>query len=153
MTASGCVCLRVFVPKNVPTLVICSTDNPRLGGRCLDQWVAVAGFVAVAIVVPVGMLAAAKLLAVRAKSNSKLKTMTYECGEEPEGGAWLQFHPRYSLVALVFVLFDIEAVFLFPWALTIEELGGLAIVDMLIFVLVLLLGWGYALRKGALKWQ
>jgi NAD(P)H-quinone oxidoreductase subunit 3 len=119
----------------------------------LDQWVATAGFVAVAIVVPVGMLVAAKLLAVRARTTSALKTMTYECGEEPEGGAWLQFHPRYYLVALVFVLFDIEAVFLFPWALAIEELGGLAIVDMLIFVLVLLLGWGYALRKGALKWQ
>jgi NAD(P)H-quinone oxidoreductase subunit 3 len=119
----------------------------------LDQWVAAAGFIAVAIAVPVGMLVAAKLLAVTAKSNSKLKAMTYECGEEPEGGAWLQFHPRYYLVALVFVLFDIEAVFLFPWALTIKELGGLAIVDMLIFVLVLLLGWGYALRKGALKWQ
>jgi len=124
-----------------------------LGGRYLDQWVAVAGFVAVAIVVPVSMLVAAKLLAVTARSNSKLKRMTYECGEEPEGGAWLQFHPRYYLVALVFVLFDIEAVFLFPWALAIKELGGLAIVDMLIFVLVLLLGWGYALRKGALKWQ
>jgi NAD(P)H-quinone oxidoreductase subunit 3 len=119
----------------------------------LDQWVAAAGFVAVAIVVPLGMLVAAKLLAVTAKSNSKLKHMTYECGEEPEGGAWLQFHPRYYLVALVFVLFDIEAVFLFPWAISIKELGGLAIVDMLIFVLVLLLGWGYALRKGALNWQ
>jgi NAD(P)H-quinone oxidoreductase subunit 3 len=137
-------------------LLIC--DFERLGtggsgGRSLVEWVAVAGFVAVAIIVPVGMLVAAKLLAVTAKSSSKLKTMTYECGEEPEGGAWLQFHPRYYLVALVFVLFDIEAVFLFPWALAIEELGGLAIVDMLIFVLVLLLGWGYALRKGALKWQ
>ena len=119
----------------------------------MDQWIAAAGFVAVAIIVPVSMLVAAKLLAVTAKSSSRLKTMTYECGEEPEGGAWLQFHPRYYLVALVFVLFDIEAVFLFPWALAIKELGGLAIVDMLIFVLVLLLGWGYALRKGALKWQ
>jgi NAD(P)H-quinone oxidoreductase subunit 3 len=128
-------------------------DTGVLGERRLDQWVAAAGFVAVAIIVPVSMLVGAKLLAVTAKSSSKLKTMTYECGEEPEGGAWLQFHPRYYLVALVFVLFDIEAVFLFPWALAIEELGGLAIVDMLIFVLVLLLGWGYALRKGALKWQ
>jgi len=119
----------------------------------LDQWIAAAGFVAVAIAVPAGMLIAAKLLAVTARSDSKLKAMTYECGEEPEGDAWLQFHPRYYLVALVFVLFDIEAVFLFPWALTIDELGGLAIVDMFIFVLILLLGWGYALRKGALKWQ
>ncbi len=119
----------------------------------MDEWVAAAGFFAIAVAVPVGMLVAAKLVAVTARSHSKLKHMTYECGEEPEGGAWLQFHPRYYLVALVFVLFDIEAVFLFPWALAIEELGGLAIVDMLIFVLVLLLGWGYALRKGALKWQ
>ena len=119
----------------------------------MDQWLAAAGFLVVAIAVPMGMLGAAKLLAVKPKSDSRLKTMTYECGEEPEGDAWLQFHPRYYLVALVFVLFDIEAVFLFPWALAIEELGGVAIVDMLIFVLVLLLGWGYALRKGALKWQ
>jgi NADH:ubiquinone oxidoreductase subunit 3 (subunit A) len=107
----------------------------------------------VAIVVPAGILGVARLLAVRARSNSPLKTMTYECGEEPEGDAWIQFHPRYYIVALVFVLFDIEAVFLFPWALAIEELGGIAIVDMLIFVLILLLGWGYALRKGALTWQ
>ncbi len=119
----------------------------------MDKWVSAAGFLSIAIVVPLGMLVAAKLLAVTAKSHSELKAMTYECGEEPEGGAWLQFHPRYYLVALVFVLFDIEAVFLFPWAIAIQELGGLAIVDMLIFVLVLLLGWGYALRKGALKWQ
>ena len=119
----------------------------------MEQWAAAAGFFVIAIIVPMGMVFAAWLLAVKAKSHSKLKTMTYECGEEPEGGAWLQFHPRYYLVALVFVLFDIEAIFLFPWALTIGELGGLAIVDMLIFVLVLLLGWGYALRKGALKWQ
>jgi len=119
----------------------------------LDEWVAAAGFFAIAVAVPVGMLVIAKLVAVTAKSSSKLKPMTYECGEEPEGGAWLQFHPRYYLVALVFVLFDVEAVFLFPWALAIDALGGLAIVDMLVFVLVLLLGWGYALRKGALKWQ
>jgi len=119
----------------------------------LEQWAAAAGFFLVAIIVTSGMVFGAWALAVKSKSDSKLKKMTYECGEEPEGDAWLQFHPRYYLVALVFVLFDIEAIFLFPWALTIGELGGLAIVDMLIFVLVLLLGWGYALRKGALNWQ
>ena len=119
----------------------------------MGQWLATAGFMVVAIVVPAGILGVARLLAVRARSNSPLKTMTYECGEEPEGDAWIQFHPRYYIVALVFVLFDIEAVFLFPWALAIEELGGIAIVDMLICVLILLLGWGYALRKGALTWQ
>jgi NADH-quinone oxidoreductase subunit A len=57
------------------------------------------------------------------------------------------------VVALVFVLFDVEAVFLFPWALSIRSVGGLAIFDMAIFILILLIGWLYALRKGALKWQ
>ena len=58
-----------------------------------------------------------------------------------------------GVVALLFVLFDVEAVFLFPWALNIRALGEVALVDMFIFVGILLLGWLYALRKGALKWQ
>ncbi|MGC4064559.1 MAG: NADH-quinone oxidoreductase subunit A [Polyangiaceae bacterium] len=62
-------------------------------------------------------------------------------------------HPRYYVVALIFVLFDVEAVFLFAWALVIDELGLFAIFDMFVFVGILLLGWLYALKKGALKWQ
>ena len=123
----------------------------------MDQWQAILVFFGVSIAIPMSMVIGARILAVRAKkqteANVRLKTMTYECGEEPEGGAWIQFHPRYYVIALIFVLFDVEAVFLFPWALNIEELGGLAIVDMAIFVAVLMLGWLYALKKGALKWQ
>ena len=79
--------------------------------------------------------------------------MTYEYGENPDGEAWIRFHPRYYVVALLFVLFDVEAAFLFPWALNIDGLGTLALVDMGIFLSILLLGWVYALKKGAIKWQ
>ncbi len=119
----------------------------------MNQWANALSFLVLSAVVGVSMLVIASALRVRAKKDSPLKRQTYECGEEPEGLAWIQFHPRYYVVALVFVLFDVEAVFLFPWALSLRGLGMLAIVDMLIFVGILLLGWVYALRKGALKWQ
>lgn len=119
----------------------------------MQQWGAALAFLVLSAVVGVSMLVGARLLGVKARSSSRLKTMTYECGEEPEGPAWIKFHPRYYVVALVFVLFDVEAVFLFPWALSIRQLGGVAIIDMFVFVAVLLLGWVYALKKGALKWQ
>lgn len=92
-------------------------------------------------------------MGVRAKRESSTKTLTYECGEEPAHQAWIRFHPRYYVVALVFILFDVEAAFLMPWALNIRDLGSLAIVEMFLFAAILLLGWIYALRKGALKWQ
>jgi NADH-quinone oxidoreductase subunit A len=119
----------------------------------VDQWASAVAFLAISGVVGASMLVLAKVLRVRARTPSPLKATTYECGEEPDGPAWIKFHPRYYVIALVFVLFDVEAVFLFPWALTIDELGGLAIVDMLVFVGILMLGWAYALKKGALKWQ
>jgi len=98
-------------------------------------------------------LLASWLLGVVSKRRTVLTLTTYECGEEPEGPAWLKFHPRYYVVALVFVLFDVEAVFLFAWALVIRDLGWFAIFDMFVFVGILLLAWLYALKKGALQWQ
>ena len=119
----------------------------------MNQWQSALSFLLLSAVVGVSMLVIARVLRVRAQRESPLKRQTYECGEEPEGLAWIRFHPRYYVVALVFVLFDVEAVFLFPWAVSLRGLGMLAIVDMLVFVGILLLGWVYALRKGALKWQ
>jgi len=112
-------------------------------------------FVYVLIAFSVGflMLFAARLLKVKAKANLPTRDMTYECGEEPATRAWIRFHPRYYIVALVFILFDVESVFLVPWALTTKTLGSFAMVEMVLFVMILLLGWVYALRKGALKWQ
>ncbi|MFZ5479815.1 MAG: NADH-quinone oxidoreductase subunit A [Myxococcota bacterium] len=98
-----------------------------------------------------GTILAANVLRVRARNAPPTRELVYECGEEPEGVAQVRFHPRYYVVALVFVLFDVEAAFLLPWALDVGS--DRAIVVMFLFVGVLLLGWLYALRKGALEWQ
>jgi NAD(P)H-quinone oxidoreductase subunit 3 len=119
----------------------------------MDQWAAALAFLTLSAVVGASMIVGAKILAVRGKRRTELTEKTYECGEEPDGPAWIKFHPRYYVVALVFVLFDVEAVFLFPWALNVEGLGGLAIVEMFLFIAILMLGWLYALKKGALTWQ
>lgn len=118
-----------------------------------EQWTPAVVFLGLSVVVASSMLLAGLLLRVKAKVSPPSKFDTYECGEEPDGPAWIRFHPRYYIVALVFVLFDAEAAFLLPWALNIREVGTLAIVEMFIFLAILMLGWLYALRKGALKWQ
>jgi NADH:ubiquinone oxidoreductase subunit 3 (subunit A) len=119
----------------------------------MNQWAAALAFLLLSAIVGSSMLVGAKLLGVKARKDTPLKRKTYECGEEPDGPAWIKFHPRYYVVALVFVLFDVEAAFLFPWAISIGKLGLVAIIDMLVFVAILMLGWWYALKKGALKWQ
>jgi NADH:ubiquinone oxidoreductase subunit 3 (subunit A) len=110
-------------------------------------------FFAVACAVALGTLFAAKILRVRAKHVPPTQALTYECGEEPDGLAWVRFHPRYYVVALVFVVFDVEAAFLLPWALNIDKGGLVVMVEMFAFLAILLLGWLYAVRKGALTWQ
>ncbi len=118
-----------------------------------SAWLSALSFLVVSTLVGVGLLAAARVLRVRARQEGRLKTRTYECGEEPAGAAWMQFHARYYVVALLFVLFDVEAAFLFPWATVLREGGGGALGAAVVFVLVLMLGWLYALRKDALRWQ
>ena len=118
-----------------------------------SAWLSAFAFLLVSELLGMGVLGAAKVLRVRARHESRLKRLTYECGEQPDGLAWMQFHARYYVVALFFVLFDVEAVFLFPWAVVLRELGSQAFVAAVGFVLVLMLGWLYALRKGALQWQ
>ena len=118
-----------------------------------QAWISTVVFLAVSTFLAASVMIAARLLGVASKRRTKLTLTTYECGEEPEGPAWLKFHPRYYVVALVFVLFDVEAVFLFTWALILPDLGMLAIVDMFLFIGILLLGWVFALSKGALRWQ
>jgi NADH-quinone oxidoreductase subunit A len=118
-----------------------------------EAWIATFLFLAVSTLLAAAVLLAARIFGVASRRRTQLTLTTYECGEEPEGPAWLKFHPRYYVVALVFVLFDIETVFLFTWALVLPELGMLAIVDMFVFIGILLLGWVFALSKGALRWQ
>jgi NADH:ubiquinone oxidoreductase subunit 3 (subunit A) len=110
-------------------------------------------FLGVAAVTAASILVAASLLRVRARRDSSLKTTTYECGEAATGPTWVRFHARYYAVALFFVLFDIEAAFLLPWGVSARELGETGLVAVASFVGVLMLGWVWALRKGALRWQ
>ena len=81
------------------------------------------------------------------------KLDNYECGAETIGEAWVQFPVGFYLVALVFILFDALAVFLFPWALSLRGLGGWALGVMLLFLGIVSLGWWYARREGVLEWQ
>lgn len=118
-----------------------------------DAWLAALLFLGLSTIVGASMVLISWILRVRGKDQAPTRTMTYECGETPVGTAWVRFHPRYYLVALVFVVFDVEVAFLFPWAVDVQGAGMPGIVEVFIFVGVLLLGWVYALRKGALRWQ
>jgi NADH-quinone oxidoreductase subunit A len=80
------------------------------------------------------------------------KETTYECGEEPVGSAWIQFNIRFYVFALIFIVFDVEAVFLLPWAVVFRELGTLAYVEGLVFIGILAVALAYVWRKGDLAW-
>lgn len=80
------------------------------------------------------------------------KNANYECAEEPIGSSWLQFNPRFYIFALIFVIFDVEVIFLFPWAVAFGQLGLFALIEMIVFILILFFGLFYAWKKGALKW-
>ena len=91
-----------------------------------------------------------KLVAPNNPNPDKLET--YECGEESEGSAWVQFNIRFYVVALIFLIFDVEVVFLFPWAVVFNDLGLLAFVEMAIFLVILLIGLAYVWKRSDLDW-
>ena len=109
------------------------------------------GFILVCSLVPALALSASKLL--RPSGRSPERRTTYESVMEPFGGAWIQFNIRYYMFALVFVVFDVETVFLYPWAVAFSRLGLLAFVEALIFIAILVIALVYAWRKGALEWS
>jgi NADH-quinone oxidoreductase subunit A len=80
------------------------------------------------------------------------KLVTYECGYTPRGAAWVPLNFHYYIFALIFVVFDVEVVFLFPWAIVLRQLGTLALLEMAVFLGILLAGFAYAWRMGALRW-
>lgn len=81
------------------------------------------------------------------------KLMTYECGMDPQGDARVRFSVKFYVIAMLFVVFDIEAVFLFPWAVIFKQLGLFGFIEMAVFVCVVLAGLVYVWKKGALEWQ
>ncbi len=87
------------------------------------------------------------------KRKSKVKLETFECGIEPQGNARIPFSIKYFLVAILFVLFDVEVIFMYPWAVNFKTLGVQGLLEMLLFMALLLTGFFYIIRKGALKWE
>ena len=85
-------------------------------------------------------------------NKTKEKLETYECGEVVEGPAWLQFNIRFYVIALIFLIFDVEVVFLFPWAVVFKDLGLLALIEMGIFLTILIVGLAYVWVKSDLDW-
>ena len=108
------------------------------------------GFLIIASLIPVLILIISNL--VRPTSQGGERRTTYESGIESFGTQNIQFNIRFYMFALIFVLFDVETLFLYPWAVNFNNLGLLAFIEALIFVFILLLGLVYAWRKGALEW-
>nr|YP_009893071.1 NADH dehydrogenase subunit C [Chamira circaeoides]QKK39443.1 NADH dehydrogenase subunit C [Chamira circaeoides]QWT70141.1 NADH dehydrogenase subunit 3 [Chamira circaeoides] len=108
-------------------------------------------FLIISSAIPILALPISGVLSPLKKGPEKLSS--YESGIEPIGDAWLQFRIRYYMFALVFVVFDVETVFLYPWAMSFDVLGVSAFLEAFIFVLILILGLIYAWRKGALEWS
>jgi len=117
----------------------------------LTGYLPVAVFLALIFAFGIGALIAASFI--RPSRGFASKAENYECGAQPVGEAWVQFPVGFYLVALLFLVFDTLAVFLFPWVLTIRELGVPGLVAMFGFIAILGLGWVYAYREGLLEWK
>jgi NADH-quinone oxidoreductase subunit A len=96
-------------------------------------------------------LLAARLL--RPRKPSTMKQSPYECGMEKIGDAWIQFKVQYYLYALVFIVFDVEVILIFPWAVVFKTLGPIAFIEMAIFLIILFIGLVYVWKKRDLEWQ
>ena len=116
----------------------------------LRDYLTVVWFGVAAVALSALLLGVAALL--RPVKPSAQKLLTYESGVDPVGDGWSQSQIRYYVFALLFVIFDVEAVFIFPWATRLEVYGTFGLVEMGVFVFVLLLGLVYAWRKGVLRW-
>ena len=106
-------------------------------------------FPLIPIVASVGM----GLIRLRPRNPDPIKESVYECGMVPVGSAQVRYNVRYYLFGLLFVIFDVEAVFLYPWAVAYGHLGLFAFVEAVIFINILLVGYLYAWRKGAMEWK
>ena len=123
------------------------------------QYGLIAIFTAIAVAIPTGMLVMSwtlSLVGIRPHNPTPVKKSIYECGFETLGGRWSGFNIRFYTFALIFVVFDVEVVFLFPWAANFgvlsTQFGAFVLVEMAVFVAILVVGWLYAYRKGDLEW-
>ncbi len=117
----------------------------------LVEYLAIGVFLGIAVVIGMALLLAPFLIAPQNPDENKLAT--YECGFEPFENARMPFSVQFYLVAILFIIFDLEVAFLFPWAAAFGEAGLFGFWAMMIFLAVLTIGFAYEWRKGALEWQ
>ena len=119
-------------------------------GAYLDDYTAVGVIILSGVVLAAGMLGVNRLM--RPRVAAREKQLTYESGVDPVGAGWAQSTVRYYVYAFLYVIFAVDAVFLVPWALVLEDIGRAAAVEMGIFIGILVVGLVYAWRKGVLSW-
>ena len=120
------------------------------------QYGLIAIFTGIAIFVPLSMIVLSSALAklgIRPQRPNPVKEEIYECGMDALGGQWAQFNFRYYLYALLFVIFDVAVIFIYPWATRLGTLGLFALIQMIVFLLIIGFGWIYAWRKHDLEWR
>ena len=108
-------------------------------------------FIGIALVIGIALLASAIIIAVRKPDSEKVST--YECWFDPFDDAHMKFDVRFYLVAILFIIFDLEVAFLFPWAITLKDIGVFGFWSMMVFLAILTIGFAYEWRKGALEWD
>lgn len=116
-----------------------------------EQYITVGVFAALGILLVAALLGLAAIL--RPTNPTYEKSLTYECGVDPVGAGWSQTYVRYYVFGLLFVIFDVEAVFIFPWAIAAERLGWFGLIAIIFFMLTLIEGLFYAIKKGVLRWE
>ncbi|CAB4621461.1 unannotated protein [freshwater metagenome] len=119
--------------------------SPFLRSYLTVVWFGLAAFLIAGLLLGISAL-------IRPNNPNAEKLLTYESGVDPVGDGWSQSQIRYYVFALLFVIFDVEAVFIFPWATQLERYAGFGLIEMGVFVAILLLGLVYAWRKGVLRW-
>lgn len=118
--------------------------------QMLTQFGQILVFIILSIVFVLGGIITARIIS--PKKVTKEKLISYECGETPVGDAWIKFNIRFYIIALVFIIFDVEVVFLFPWAVVFKGMGMIAFVEMFIFLAILFVGFIYLWKRGDLEW-
>ncbi|CAB4367673.1 unannotated protein [freshwater metagenome] len=126
-------------------VVVLVVMSPFLRSYLTVVWFGLASFLVAGLLLGISAL-------IRPNNPNAEKLLTYESGVDPVGDGWSQSQIRYYVFALLFVIFDVEAVFIFPWATQLERYAGFGLIEMGIFVAILLLGLVYAWRKGVLRW-
>jgi NADH-quinone oxidoreductase subunit A len=126
------------------------TTSPEFS-TYLFNYASIVMFITVAAAFGVGTLVVSYVVHPRIFSSEKLSA--YECGSEPISDARMPFPVRYYIIAMLFVIFDVELVFLYPWAVAFDKIGLFGLIEMIIFIALFVAGYAYAWRKGALEWD